>query len=94
MKKYILLAGIGVLAACTAACTAVSGVDRKQNGYLSLTSRGRTSLTSWNSIRNAGLKHAKAYCGDQDKQMHTVEVHTNGVRSAGNQTVEVVFECF
>jgi hypothetical protein len=90
MKKCILLAGIGVLAACTA----VSSVDKKQNGYLSLTSRGRTSLASWNSIRNAGLKHAKAYCRDQNMQMHTVEIHTNGVRSAGNQSVEVVFECF
>jgi len=90
MKKCILLAGIGVLAACTA----VSGVDTKQNGYLSVTSRGRWTWTSWNSIRSAGLKHAKAYCRDQNKEMHTVEIHTNGVRSAGNQSVEVVFECF
>ncbi|MBP0594362.1 hypothetical protein J8I87_32800 [Paraburkholderia sp. LEh10] len=90
MKKCILLAGIGVLAACTA----VSGVDRKQNGYLSITSRGRTSFASWNSVRNAGVKYAKAYCRDQHKEMHTVEIHTNGVRSAGTQSVEVVFECF
>jgi hypothetical protein len=90
MKKCILLAGIGVLAACTA----VSGVDRKQNGNLSITSRARISLASWNSIRNAGLRHAKAYCRDQNKELHTVAIHTNGVRSAGNQTVEVEFECF
>ena len=90
MKKCILLAGIGVLAACTA----VSNVDRKQNGYLTVTSRARTSLTSWNSIRNAGLKHATSYCRQQNKRMHAVDVHTNGVRGAGTETVEVVFECF
>ncbi|MGT2471409.1 hypothetical protein [Paraburkholderia terrae] len=89
MKKCILLAGIGVLAACTA----VSGVDRKQNGYLSITSHGRISLISWNSVRTAGIKHAKAYCREQNKEMHTVEIHTTGVRSAGTQAVEVVFEC-
>jgi hypothetical protein len=89
MKKCILLAGIGVLAACTA----VSGVDRKQNGYLSVTSHGRISLISWNSVRNAGIKHAKAYCREQNKELHTVEIHTTGVRGAGTQSVEVVFEC-
>jgi len=91
MKKCILLAGIGVLTACTA----VSVVDRKQNGNLSITSRARfSSFTSWNSIRSAGLKHARAYCRDQNKELHTVGIHTNGVRNAGNQTVEVEFECY
>ncbi|WP_109481779.1 hypothetical protein [Paraburkholderia sp. C35] len=89
MKKCILLAGIGVLTACTA----VTGVDRKQNGYLFVTSHGRFSLVSWNSVRNAGIKHARAYCREQNKELHTVEIHTNGVRGAGTQTVEVVFEC-
>lgn len=90
MKRCILLAGLSVLAACTA----VSNVDRKQNGYLYVTSRARTSFTSWNTMRNAGVKHATSYCRDLDKRMHTVEVHTNGVRGAGTETVEVVFECF
>ena len=89
MKKCILLAGIGVLAACTA----VSGVDRKQNGYLSVTSHGRISLISWNSVRNAGIKHAKAYCREFFNDTATTEIYTNGVRGAGTQTVEVVFEC-
>jgi len=89
MKKCILFAGIGMLAACTA----VSGVDRKQNGYLSVTSHGRISLISWNAVRNAGIKHARAYCREQNKELHTVEIHTSGVRGAGTQTVEVIFEC-
>ncbi len=90
MKKCILYAGLGVLAACTT----VSNVDVRQNGYLTVTSRARNSFASWNSIRSAGLKHATAYCGKQNKRMHTVDVHTNGVRGIENESIEIIFECF
>jgi hypothetical protein len=90
MKKCIVLAGVGMLTACTA----VSPVSTRENGYLSVTSRARISLTSWNSVRNAGRKHATAYCKEQNKRMHAIDVHTNGVRGVTDETIEIVFECF
>jgi hypothetical protein len=89
MKKCVLLAGLGVLAACTA----VSNVEVRPNGALMITSRARNSFASWNSVRNAGLKHATAYCSKQNKRMHAVEVHTNGVRGVSNESIEITFEC-
>jgi hypothetical protein len=89
MKKCFLLAGLGVLAACTA----VSNVEVRYNGALMITSRARNSFASWNSIRNAGLKHATAYCSKQNKRMHTVDVHTNGVRGVDNESIDITFEC-
>jgi hypothetical protein len=91
MKKRLLLAGVSVL---TAACTAVSNVEVRPNGSLMITSRARNSFASWNSIRNAGLKHANAYCSKQDKRMHAISVHTNGVRGVDNESIEITFECF
>ncbi|HVE08705.1 MAG TPA: hypothetical protein VNE00_15740 [Paraburkholderia sp.] len=90
MKKRLLLAGLSVLAACTS----VSNVEVRPNGALMITSRARNSFTSWNSVRNAGLKRANAYCSKQNKRMHTVEVHTNGVRGVNDESIEITFECF
>jgi len=90
MKKRLLLAGVSVLTACTA----VSNVEMRPNGSLMITSRARNSFASWNSIRNAGLKHATAYCRDQNKRMHAISVHTNGVRGVDNESIEITFECF
>lgn len=90
MKSSTLLASIGLLSACTA----VSPVDSRQDGHLSLTSRARWSLTSWNHVRVVGVKHAAAYCKAQDRQLHVVAVHTEGVLGVTDQMIEVVFDCY
>jgi hypothetical protein len=90
MRRSAYLASIGVLSACTT----VSTVDSRQDGHLTLMSRARWSLTSWNHVRTVGMKHAAAYCKDQDKQLHVVALHTEGVWGVTDQTVEVVFDCY
>ena len=90
MRRSACLASIGVLSACTT----VSNVDSRQDGHLTLTSRARWSLISWNHVRTVGMKQATAYCKAQDRQLHVVAVHTNGVWGVTDQTVEVVFDCF
>jgi len=89
-KRSALLAGISLLGACTA----ISTVDSRQDGHLTLTSRARCSFTSWNHVKNVGLKHAAAYCKAQQTQFHLVAVHTEGVWGVTDQMVEVVFDCF
>ena len=90
MRRSACVAGIGVLSACTT----VSNVDSRQDGHLTLLSRARWSLISWNHVRTVGMKHAAAYCKDQGKQLHVVAVHTNGVWGVTDQEIEVVFDCY
>jgi hypothetical protein len=90
MKRSACLAGIGVLSACTT----VSNINSRQDGHLTLVSRTRWSLTSWNHVRTVGMKHAAAYCEAQDRQFHAVAVHTDGVWGATDQMIEVVFDCY
>lgn len=89
-KRGALLASIGLLSACTT----VSSVDSGQDGHLTLTSRARWSLTSWNHVRSVGVKRAAAYCHTQNRQLHIVAVHTDGVWGVTDQAVEVVFDCY
>jgi hypothetical protein len=88
-RKGVCIAGMSVLAACTT----VSNVDSQRDGHLTLTSKARWSIISWNHVRNVGLKHAAAYCKAQNKQFHLVSVHTEGVWGATDQVLEVVFDC-
>lgn len=90
MRRSVCFAGIGVLSACTT----VSNIDSRQDGHLILMSRARWSLTSWNHVRTVGMKHAAAYCKAQDRQLHVVAVHTDGVWGVTDQAIEVVFDCF
>jgi hypothetical protein len=90
MRRSAYLASIGVLSACTT----VSSVDSRQDGHLTLMSRARWSLTSWNHVRSVGMKHAAAYCKDQGKQLHVVAVHTQGVWGVTDQMIEVIFDCY
>jgi hypothetical protein len=90
MRRSACLAGIGVLSACTT----VSNVDSRQDGHLTVMSRARWSLTSWNHVRTVGIKHAAAYCKAQNRQLHVVAVHTEGVWGATDQVIEVVFDCY
>ncbi len=89
MKERILLAGCVMLAACTS----VSGINSRQDGHLSVTSRARWDIVSWNRVRSAGMKEAQAYCDQYKKQLHTVDVHSEGLRGVTTTTVEVVFDC-
>ncbi|HTR07746.1 MAG TPA: hypothetical protein VMJ11_14090 [Paraburkholderia sp.] len=89
MKGYVLLLGVGTLAACTS----VTAVNSRQDGHLTVTSRARWDIVSWNHVRSAGLHKAQAYCEKQKKQMHEVEVHSEGLRGVTSQTVEVIFDC-
>ncbi len=75
------------------ACTSVTGINSRQDGHLSVTSRARWDIVSWNRVRNAGIKEAQAYCDKRKKELHTVEVHSEGLRGVTAQTVEVVFDC-
>jgi hypothetical protein len=90
MRKSACLAGIGVLSACTA----VSNVDSRQDGHLTVMTRARWSFISWNHTRNVGMKEAAGYCRDQNKQLHVVAVHTQGVWGVTDQVIEVVFDCY
>ncbi len=76
-----------------AACTSVTDVNSRQDGHLMVTSRARWDIVSWNRVRTAGIKEAQAYCHKRRKEMHTVEVHSEGVRGVTTQTVEVIFDC-
>ncbi|WP_322014092.1 hypothetical protein [Paraburkholderia sp. J12] len=89
MRKRILWAGVSMLAACTS----VTDVNSRQDGHLMVTSRARWDIVSWNRVRTAGIKEAQAYCHKRRKEMHTVEVHSEGVRGVTTQTVEVIFDC-
>ncbi|WP_245639740.1 hypothetical protein [Paraburkholderia heleia] len=89
MKGYILLFGVSMLAACTS----VTAVNSRQDGHLTVTSRARWDLVSWNHVRAAGLSEAEDYCEKQKKQLHTVEIHSEGLRGVTSQTVEVIFDC-
>ncbi|MGA7779303.1 MAG: hypothetical protein WCA85_16565 [Paraburkholderia sp.] len=88
-KRSVLLVSVSLMSACTT----VSTVDSRQDGHLVLTSRARCSLTSWNHVKNVGLKHAAAYCNKQKSRFHLVAVHTEGVWGATDQVIEVVFDC-
>jgi len=90
MRRSACLAGIGVLSACTT----VSNVDSRHDGHLTVMSRARWSLTSWNHVRTVGIKHAAAYCKAQNRELHVVAVHTEGVWGATDQVIEVVFDCY
>ena len=90
VKQSAAAAGISLLAACTT----VSTVGSRQDGHLILTSRARYSFTSWTHVKNAGLKHAAAYCKARDAQLHVVAVHTDSVWGVTDEMVEVVFDCF
>lgn len=89
MKGSILLLGLSMLTACTS----VTGVNSRQDGHLSVTSRARWDIVSWNRVRSAGLKEAQAYCHKQHKEMHAVDMHSEGLRGVSAQTVEVIFDC-
>ncbi|WP_028216835.1 hypothetical protein [Paraburkholderia oxyphila] len=89
MKGSIVLLGLSMLTACTS----VTGVNSRQDGHLSVTSRARWDIVSWNRVRSAGFKEAQAYCDKQHKEMHAVEVHSEGLRGVTAQTVEVIFDC-
>ncbi|WP_327203720.1 hypothetical protein [Paraburkholderia sp.] len=89
MKGSILLLGLGMLTACTS----VTGINSRQDGHFSVTSRARWDIVSWNRVRSAGIKEAQAYCHKRKQEMHTVEVHSEGLRGVTAQTVEVVFDC-
>ncbi|WP_322029696.1 hypothetical protein [Paraburkholderia sp. J76] len=89
MKGYVLLFGASVLTACTS----VTAVNSRQDGHLTVTSRARWDLVSWNHVRAAGLSEAEDYCEKRKKRLHTVEVHSEGVRGMTSQTVEVIFDC-
>lgn len=90
IKRSAFLASISLLSACTA----VSQVDSRQDGHLSLTSRARWSLTSWTHVKNVGVKRAASYCEEKHAQSHVVAVHTQSVWGVTNETVEVVFDCY
>jgi hypothetical protein len=89
MKGYVLLLGVSMLAACTS----VTAVNSRQDGHLTVTSRARWDIVSWNRVRSAGLDEAEDYCVKRKKQMHTVEIHSEGLRGVTSQTVEVIFDC-
>jgi hypothetical protein len=90
MKRCALLASISLLSACTT----VSPVDSRQDGHLTLTSRARWSLTSWNHVKNVGLKRAASYCKERNAQPHIVAVHTESVWGVTDEAIEVVFDCY
>jgi hypothetical protein len=90
MRRSACLASIGVLSACTA----VSNVDSRQDGHLTLVSRARWTFTSWNHVRTVGMKHAAAYCKAQDRELHVVAVHTGSVWGVTDEEIEVVFDCY
>ncbi|WP_258002272.1 hypothetical protein [Burkholderia sp. WAC0059] len=75
------------------ACTAVSDVNAGQDGHFTVTSHARWELVSWNHVRNAGLKRADSYCHRSRKDMHTVAIHSQGLRGLTAETVEIVFDC-
>jgi hypothetical protein len=89
IKRGAFFAGVSLLTACTT----VSKVDSAQSGQLVLTSKARCPLTPWNHVKNVGLQHAAAYCRGRNAQLHTIAVHTYGVWSVTDQTIEIVFEC-
>ena len=89
MKGFVLLIGVSSLAACTS----VTAVNSRQDGHLTVTSRARWDIVSWNRVRAAGLNEAEDYCEKQKKQVHTVEIHSQGLRGVTSQTVEVIFDC-
>jgi hypothetical protein len=89
IKRGAFFAGVSLLAACTT----VSKIDSAQSGQLVLTSKARCPLTTWNHVRNVGLHRAEAYCRGRNAQLHTIAVHTYGVWSVTDQTVEIIFEC-
>jgi hypothetical protein len=89
MKGRILLAGVGMLAACTS----VTDVNSRQDGHLTVTSRARWEIVPWNRVKNAGIKEAQTYCHKYKKELHTVDIHSEGLRGVTPQTVEVVFDC-
>jgi hypothetical protein len=89
MKGRILLLGVGMLTACTS----VTGVNSRQDGHLSVTSRARWDFVSWNHVRSTSLKEAQAYCHKRKKEMHAIQVHSEGLRGVTSQTVEVIFDC-
>lgn len=76
-----------------AACTSVTDVNSRQDGHLTVTSRARWDIVSWNRVRSAGMKEAQSYCHKRHKELHTVEVHSEGLHGVTAQTVEVVFDC-
>jgi hypothetical protein len=90
MKRSAFLASVSLLSACTA----VSQVNSRQDGHLILTSRACWSLTSWNHVKNVGVKRAASYCEAKQAQSHIVAVHTESVWGVTNETVEVVFDCY
>ncbi|CAB3804443.1 Lipoprotein [Paraburkholderia sacchari] len=89
MRGSILLLGLGMLTACTS----VTSVNSRQDGHFSITSRARWDIVSWNHVRSAGFKEAQAYCRKQNKEMHAVDVHSEGLRGVTPQSVEVIFDC-
>ncbi|MFC5427588.1 MAG: hypothetical protein EPN70_04905 [Paraburkholderia sp.] len=89
MRGLVLLAGVSVLAACTS----VTDVHSQQDGHLIVTSRARWNIVSWNRVRNAGIGEAQAYCKKFRKEMHTVEMHTEGLRDVTAQSVVLIFDC-
>lgn len=90
MKGRILLASVGLMAACTS----VTDVNSRRDGHLVVVSRARWDFVSWNRVKNAGIDEARSYCHKRKKQLHAVDLHTEGVRGVTKQTVEVTFECF
>ncbi|MEM5325361.1 hypothetical protein VSR34_01970 [Paraburkholderia sp. JHI2823] len=89
MKGFVLLFGVSFLSACTS----VTAVNSRQDGHLTVTSRARWDIVSWNRVRTAGLHKAEDYCEKQKKQLHTVEIHSEGLHGVTTQTVEVIFDC-
>lgn len=90
MKRSAVLASISLLSACTA----VSQVDSRQDGHLTLTTRARWSVTSWTHVKNVGVKRAASYCEAKHAQSHIVAVHTESIWGVTNEAVEVVFDCY
>jgi hypothetical protein len=89
MKTKTALAALTMLAACTT----ISDVTPAGDGRYTVTTQVRGGMTAWGEVKASSLQRADAYCRQQGKLMHQVDMQTHGVRGWTPQEAELTFSC-
>ncbi|MFP3601738.1 hypothetical protein [Paraburkholderia sp. SIMBA_053] len=89
MKTKTALAALTMLTACTT----ISDVTPAGDGRYTVTTQVRGGMTAWGEVKASSLQRADAYCRQQGKLMHQVDMQTHGVRGWTPQEAELTFSC-
>lgn len=92
MKRTACLMSLVLVAGCAPLVITTSDVTPAGDSSFLVVAKPSDN-TDWSDIQLTALKVANAYCAEQGKQMHQMNVETHGTVGWGQQSYALRFRC-